>query len=457
MPAGFAGLANYGNRSGAETRILHLGVELSLDSDFSIERFLQTHPYKNVGVSLHWAKSAVSVIELAERIKKCSPETFVFLGGFTASYFPLEILSSFRFIDAVVCGEAEGPLASLLQGRELADIPNLTWRDKAGAIQRNPLSYQADQEMLSGLDHGNLDVLYNCAHYHPKNWSKFRAVNDRKTFFTSFGRGCVYSCTYCGGNRRTLRRICGRDQVTFMSPEAAVRYCRALNEKYGYTSIYNGYAPFPNNPEVFFAEFVERVRAEGLQFVYCHEAWGLPSQDFLRMLKDAFPVLQVGISAESGVERVRRENKSKLLFFTNRQLEETLQFMGDNGILGLVYFSYFHPTESEDDLARSIEYFMRLRSRYQSFCQFSYFPLTTDPGALVQENPDRFRMVGQARTFSDYLSQIRRLNEQDLMENLALLRPAHLDEASVRRIFEAYPVLLAYRLHTSPLRDAFLK
>jgi hypothetical protein len=43
------------------------------------------------------------------------------------------------------------------------------------------------------------------------------------------------------------------------------------------------------------------------------------------------------------------------------------------------------------------------------------------------------------------------------MENLALLRPAHLDEASVRRIFEAYPVLLAYRLHTSPLRDAFLK
>ena len=39
------------------------------------------------------------------------------------------LLESFPELDALCLGEGEGPLLDLAEGKALADIPNLVWRD----------------------------------------------------------------------------------------------------------------------------------------------------------------------------------------------------------------------------------------------------------------------------------------------------------------------------------------
>lgn len=50
---------------------------------------------------------------MAKIVKEKCPQTFITLGGFTASYFAQEIMENYPFIDSIIKGEGEIPIREL--------------------------------------------------------------------------------------------------------------------------------------------------------------------------------------------------------------------------------------------------------------------------------------------------------------------------------------------------------
>lgn len=99
--------------NGFDAEVLHLSVEKYLDKNFSAAKYVKDNNIKFIALSLHWHPQSYDVIEIAKSIKKENPGAFISLGGFTASYFAKEILEKFSFIDAIIKGEGEIPIAEL--------------------------------------------------------------------------------------------------------------------------------------------------------------------------------------------------------------------------------------------------------------------------------------------------------------------------------------------------------
>ena len=100
---------------------------------FSLLSYLKEKTPSMVLLDLHWHHQSFDVIETAKAIKTAFPQIYLFLGGFTSSFFHEEIMKNFDVIDGIVRGEAEIPTVELtsavLQGKEdFFSIPNLTWR-----------------------------------------------------------------------------------------------------------------------------------------------------------------------------------------------------------------------------------------------------------------------------------------------------------------------------------------
>jgi len=178
-------------------------------------------------------------MEHVKKIKAAFPQTYILLGGFTASFFHEEIMRNFDEVDGIIRGEAEVPVLelanALLQGRDnLFSVPNLTWRRK-GRILINPLSYVASEKELNGLSFTNFRLLKNHPTYIRYIGQPFyvKGVSKEKNFWMyslkspiyhlTVGRGCPVQCTWCGGGRSSLENITGRNEVTFRGVEPVLQ------------------------------------------------------------------------------------------------------------------------------------------------------------------------------------------------------------------------------------------
>jgi len=52
-------------------------------------------------------------METVKKIKAAFPQTYILLGGFTASFFHEEIMRNFDGVDGIIRGEAEVPILEL--------------------------------------------------------------------------------------------------------------------------------------------------------------------------------------------------------------------------------------------------------------------------------------------------------------------------------------------------------
>ena len=82
---------------------------------FDLTKIIADLQAKGFGIDLHWAVHTPGALEMAAAIKKLMPDSFVFLGGLTATYFFREILKDYPYIDAVVLGEADEAIVPLAE------------------------------------------------------------------------------------------------------------------------------------------------------------------------------------------------------------------------------------------------------------------------------------------------------------------------------------------------------
>lgn len=417
MPMGFLAIADHLCRHGHEVTVSHLGVEWVVRKDFKLDELLVDPKIRAVGMSLHWHYQAFDVIEAARRIKELRPDVFIFLGGFTASFFHEEIVRDYPMIDAVVRGDGEGPALALLDaldcGGALDGVPNLTWRD-ALEVRCNDLRYVGCEEDISALDFTNFSLLRHSDIYiqfiglpffYAKRFTpeqNFKQFTIRSPLLpVNVGRGCPFNCTWCGGSHVQQRRfVSGRTGFVYRNHESVIRTVKA-GLAAGYRTMHTATDPEPVTQE-YFIELWRRIRAEGIQANWMFECNGLPSDDFVREFHKTFPGPDsiLALSPECGNEEMRLRHKGPA--FTTAAFLDKMDAIDRQGISTEIFFSYGLPGENEDLVRETIALRKRIIKRYKNIRGLRALSIEMEPGAPWHTDPERYGIVTDRRTFADF-------------------------------------------------------
>jgi len=418
MPMGFLAVADYVRRAGFPVEVVHVGVEWINDRSFRLDSLFQDRPEIGaVGLNLHWHYQAFDVMEAALRIKELRPDLFIFLGGFTASYFHREILEDFPAVDAIVRGDGEVPALELLQalhsGGSLSAVPNLTWRDGREVIA-NPITYIGDKDTLDALDFTDFSLIRNASTYvqyvglpffFAKSFSKqqnFKRFTIRSPLMpVPVGRGCPFNCTWCGGSHLAQKRyISCRTGFVYRDQEAVIDSIRAGLQA-GYRTMHTATDPEPANQE-YFIELWRRIRKAGIQTNWMFECFGLPTDRFVEEFRKTFPGPDsiLAISPESGNEGLRKRHKGP--GFSDAAFFDSLDRIDGLGIATEIFFSYGLPGENEDLLQDTIEMRKTIMRRYRHVRGMRSLSIEMEPGAPWQIDPEGHGIVTDRKSFRDF-------------------------------------------------------
>lgn len=420
MPMGLPAIAEWMQRQGRRTEIVHLGVEWLVDRAFSIVDYATDRTIRAIGLPLYWHYQSYDVIEVARALKAAKPDTYVFLGGLTAGYFAREIVETFPFIDAVLVGHASGAVAALIEtlaeGGDLDRIPAMVHRGEDGQVRDNrtrPVPGGAVAAPIDELVFANLDMMrhpevyarsfgFPLAYGRELSASENRAMLSMgRAFFPLFvGRGCPWLCTFCGGNRDTLRRVNGTNRLTWRSPERVIDDIKRAVD-YGYQTMALCFDPTPTRDD-YYVDLFERIRRDGVEVDFYFECWGLPTPRFVREFRRTFPSPEsyLAVSPDSGNDAVRKRNKQP--YYSNVELFETLECLEQNEVTFDVFYTIALPGERLAEARDTKRQMGEIAGRYQRARRIMNWSVQLEPGSPQFERPETFGMITDRSSFVDF-------------------------------------------------------
>jgi len=418
MPMGLPALAGHLNRNGHETRIVHAGVEKILDRDWRIADYVSDLDVGAVGLSLHWHYQAYDVSRAIERIKQVRPDLFVFIGGITASYFGREVLDTFPRADAVVLGEGFEPVRLLLtaleNGDRLSTIPNVVRRGGGGAAIENSERMVHSPEFINSLTFADFSSLQNSDLYirqfgFPLAYSlELTAEENRammtmgRSFFPLFvGSGCSRSCSYCGGNAATQRKLNATHRILWRSHEAVLNDIRRALQA-GYRTMAVCFDPMPESTR-YYVELFGRMKRETPEADLYFECWSLPEPEFVKAFAAAFspPHSYLALSPDTGVEEIRKRNKG--YYYTNEQLLATASHLSDGEVQMDLFFSIGFPGETSGLALKTRNLMRRMAGDFDNIRRLMVWAVQLEPGSPMFDAPERWGITTNRRTLADFV------------------------------------------------------
>lgn len=207
-PIGLERVAQSIRQTGHEARLLDL--QIFRHRDYFQE--LGTFKPEAVGFSLNYLANIPEVVDLAVETKCRLPECFVFFGGHSASFVPMEILEHAKgAIDCAVRGEGEAILPRILEA-----IPHGNLETLPGVVTLNGMG--PPPVLLESLD-----TYLPARDLAPRRNKYFIGVLD-PCASVEFTRGCPWDCTFCSAwtfYGRTYRKV---------SPEVAAEDLAQVQE-----------------------------------------------------------------------------------------------------------------------------------------------------------------------------------------------------------------------------------
>jgi radical SAM superfamily enzyme YgiQ (UPF0313 family) len=414
VPMGLFSLASILESNGSETKIVNLCLENSED----IRRIIRTTQSKIYCIDLHWFVHSNGALEIAKMCKQYHPNSFVVLGGLTATWFHEEILSNYPDVDAIVLGEAEEPLLSFAKSvesqRKITGLRGVASRD--GSLAKG----QAETVLPSSLDELNFTQLSLM-----DDWKKYVRCdlegyhsNAPTYFWLTIARGCLFDCIHCGGSRSSYGSLTGRYLPTFRSPKKIADDLRNLYDQGIFTVNFN------SDPEMggrkYCLELLSEVEKTGVDMSIYWESFRLPSKAFLEGTAKVFYSSRVAISAESPSEATRMRIGRP---FSNDELFRAIEACENLGINADVYFTVGLPGDDHSFLGT----FKKMTERICKGLFTGVVPLTNymlDPNCQLAVSPERYEARTYAKTLEDYRSVFRSNDDRDwvLHETTALSR-----------------------------------
>lgn len=396
---GLWGLADYITKEGYTVKIVHTLMEEQLNGVFDPAKFL-SEDVLAVGFSAHWFPMLKESLDVAKMIKEQYPSICTIMGGYTASYFAGQVINDYPYIDAVIQGDGEKPLISLLNAlssnaTDWESIPNLVWR-KNGKVTFNDFSYVSNCDDIRHLNYASQpDYLY---HYEDARSSsllnmQFAYTGDfeitdfppTNTFFLLTGKGCPVNCTFCGGGREAQKVINNRSRCMFLEDDQIIETIKKAIQQ-GHKSFYVSFDPLPERPR--YVSWLRRIKEEKLDIDLFFGFWRLPNSEIIKEFKGVTSNLIFEISPETIEENLRE--KVRGFPFSNEEFYHTLDELFANRIYGHIYFSYPLPFETEQDVLLTRKAFWDIIRKYPHYIEPFYLRLSTDPGSPLHRNPEAF-------------------------------------------------------------------
>jgi radical SAM superfamily enzyme YgiQ (UPF0313 family) len=420
---GLWGLADRLTKNGFPTQIIHTALEEEYHGSFDIARYIAADTLI-AGISLHWFPAAAEALDLATLVKGRNPNTFVVLGGFSASFFWREILEGFPDVDGVLRGDTDLPLLDLARAlsggsRPLAEIENLAWREN-GALRENPFTFSAKPEHLRDISLGNYSRYLN--HYDFARTSRSFAdssalVADYDTdfglnpiFYLLTGKGCPVNCTMCGGGRDAQYLVNRRTECLYLDDDTILRTIKE-GIAHGYRRFYVCFDTTPHKPHYFY--WLRKVREEGLDIDLGFGFWGLPTPEAIDELCQTSRNVLVDVSPETISEESRRRNKG--FHYSNQDLYESLELLYRKRVYTHVYFSYFLPFQTEEELRDTRLAYWKINGMYPHYIEATNLKISTDPASPLYRDPERYGVQLTVTDFAEYVGKCREKPDSNIL------------------------------------------
>lgn len=403
-PMGLFGIGDLLEKEGFSVKILNIPLELYIDNHWSLTRFLERVHAKIYAISLHWVFSSYGAIETARICKRINPSATVILGGFTASYFDLEIMRKFPFVDYVVRGDGELPIMELSkkirEGTSRGPIPNLTYR-KDNEIIRTPTSYVA-----ASIDHMSFARLELLEH-----WKEYLTTMKQVMglpFSVAVARGCPFNCPFCGGGQKAGEITSGRSTVALRSIEKVVEDINALIEIADVKSVYFGHGAYPQNIS-YWKKLFRIIQKEKISIGADLEIWRLPvDRNFVTEFSKTFDHSTSSLSFVTYPKRVRSRLEPLTDSYFNYDENAFKGLLNEATVSDIplrLWFTVGNPFETVKDTFENLEAITKIfSSRKEKRRNIAFFnlPVTVNPASPAFEKPRSFGISLEPSTFLDF-------------------------------------------------------
>ena len=416
MPMGLVPLASLANQNGFPSRLVHLGIErISGRENNFFERIYKEQP-KICALSLHWHFQSYDVIQTARKIRQISPETFIVLGGFTASFFHEEIITHYPEINGIIRGDSEKGIIQLFKSvihndGELSTVSNLTFRQN-GRLRINPLNFVAQEEDLARLDYTDFSVMDHHEEYMNTvsgTWlwvpklGKFgnKIILSGHNFFPlSISRGCNECCSYCGGSAMSQRQINNRNNLTIRPLDSILNTLTALGN-YDYQTVYMEFIPF-NGQFKFYKNIFAKIASKPDRHIYL-ECRSMPPIDIMKAFSKNFggdKKSYIALSPECRSERLRKMNKSG--FYSNKQLKNFLRFCEINKCNMVLFGSVWLPGMTAGIIKENYKWYNSLKRNYRHLNRIIVERIQLDPACPMFMEPEKYNLITNLKSFTDF-------------------------------------------------------
>ncbi|MBU1880630.1 B12-binding domain-containing radical SAM protein, partial [bacterium] len=311
----------------------------------------------------------VAAHKTAQAFKKLWPNRPILMGGPYPSSDPDQALEDLN-IDTIFLGESEQNYVKWLEVQErggaLSEVPGIRYRNNSG-IMINPPSGFMDN--LDDIPEPAWDLIDLEKHFE-KRFMVMRTMNphqknDRVLPLVS-SRGCPFKCSYCHNlfgkkvRKHSTARVVG--EMEFLRNTYGIEEIEFVDD------IFN--VDIPRAKEIF-REVIDRKLNMNFSFPN-----GLRSDNFdeelLDIMKEA-GVYRLVFAIESGSDRIQK------LIHKNLNLEKAMQniAMADKkGFFSGGFFMMGFPTETEEELEKTIQYAKKSKLHTATFLLLTPFPGT---------------------------------------------------------------------------------
>lgn len=341
-PLGILSLAAWLEQHGHPTAVYDcLGPLAPASLEGQTAQILATEP-DLVGFSAT-TSGFMDAVDLAAQLKAVRPELRVVVGNVHASSVGAPLLESFPEFDALCLGEGEGPLLDLVEGKALAGIPNLVWRDGA-RIVTNPR-----RPRLQNLDDLPFPAYEKLAAFPERYHLPLCSYVKRHGATMITSRGCPYTCSFCD-------RTVFEHQYKFNSPAYIYAHMKHLRDRFGVHHI-NFYDDLFTAHQGRVSELCQRLIDEPLGMDFnCIIRTGHTSDDLLRLLKRAGCIM-VSLGVESADPGLMARHKAGV---TLEAVRDTVEKVHAAGLRAKGLFIFGLPGETAETFQRTSDFILSL-------------------------------------------------------------------------------------------------
>lgn len=383
-------LASYLRRHGVSAWAEPLMGPYWLDT---LDRLLKTHQPKVVAISCKWWDTLYGAVELARLVRRRLPKVTLVAGGQTATYFAEDLVLKSDF-DAVVRGDGEQPLLDIALGK-----PSRNVTLSNGRVYPTTYVQQSSDDLRFVSDLSTIadpEILKILAHHVPFIWT---------------GKGCRLTCLYCAGSALGHKRLFGRKGYLYRPIEHVIHDMEAMApwSKNAFMFDFDPVAD-PEKSDYYQTLFQQLPEKRYHTQFYC---WTLPQPEFVEQIARTFVSAFISLDAQAYSQPLRyRLSEAHMIkpYRPDADYESLLSHISqyqnlDAGVYGILGLA----RETEQDVMLAERWIQHLLLRFgNALGELGVTPLSSEPGALLARQPEKYGMRLTRESYEEYLDFTRR-------------------------------------------------